>query len=177
MNQKELRTLINRLVLVQMYRVEAYREALETSRQPDLEPFFHESIDSGEKLIEQLFAQINPLHISETEDTVLPANFQFVWNLLPDALHGHDKDYILNQCLMAEDQTLRIYRKLIGNTSEVPVSIRRLLTRQWIILCGAIACLRRLKSATVGLLAKPWRATFPIRFLLATGQRRAIAIR
>ncbi len=177
MNQKELHTLVNRLVLVQMYRVEAYRQALETSCQPDLELFFHGSIGAGEKLIEQLFAQINPLHISETEDAALPADFQFVWNLLPDALHGHDKNHVLNQCLMAENQTLRIYRKLIGSASEMPVSMRRLLTRQWIALGSAIAYLRRLKNATAGFLAKPWRTTFSVRFLALAKHQRAIAFR
>lgn len=175
MNQKQLHTLINRLVLVQMYRVEAYCKVLETSCQPDLASFFHQSIETGEKLMEQLFAQVNPKHVGETDDTALPADFAFAWNLLPDALRGHDKEHILNQCLLAEDQTLRTYRKLVRGAGGVPAPLRRILSHQWMALCGAAAYLRRLRSTTAKMMAKPWHTSVFLRFLPLTGQPRALA--
>jgi|GEM_PF-5563102 len=144
-NLKQYHTLLNRLLLAQMYRTEAYRKASESATDPELRRFFAENAKTGEMFIEEISLNINPLYITETEDTDIPTQYQRVWTMLPDVLFGAGKNVILDKCLMGENLTIRMYTDALANHGPISAPVRNMLLRQRVMLSRIVEKASHLK--------------------------------
>lgn len=129
-NLKQYHTLLNRLLLAQMYRTEAYRKASDITTDPELRRFFRENLRAGELLIQEISLMINPLLITEAEDTDLALQYQRVWAMLPDILFGTSKNIVLDNYLMGENLTFQLYAEALNHGTEFPATVRKMLTHQ-----------------------------------------------
>lgn len=151
-NLRQHHTLLNRLLLAQMYRTEAYRKASEAATESEFRSYFAENTRMGEALIEEISGKINPLHITETEDTAIPAQYQRVWNTLPDVLFGHSKNEVLDKYLIGENLTLRLYNEALQNTVDLPIHMREMLLRHRAMLIRVVDKGRYLKDSRLNVI-------------------------
>ncbi len=151
-NLKQHHTLLNRLLLAQMYRTEAYRKAADATIDPEFKSFFAENTRMGEMLIEEITGNINPLHITETEDTAIPTQYQRIWSTLPDVLFGSGKNEVLDKYLTGENLTLQLYTQALQELSALPVSVREMLLRHRTVLQRVVAKGNYLKESRLQIL-------------------------
>jgi hypothetical protein len=146
-NLKQHHTLLNRLLLAQMYRTEAYRKALESTTEPEFRGFFAENTRMGEMLIEEITENINPLYVTETEDTDIPTQYQRVWTMLPDVMFGTGKNELLDNYVTGESLTIRLYNEALQNAAALPINVREMLLRQRVMLMRVVDKARQLKAS------------------------------
>lgn len=144
-NLRKYHTSLNRLLLAQMYRTEAYKKASEASVDAKLKSFFKDNARIGKKFIEDISLMINPLLITETEDTDLPPHYQRTWEALPDILFGESKNTILDQYLSGENLSFQLYTEVLGSEDEFPSLVRDVLLSQREIIRYTIEEMKEMK--------------------------------
>jgi hypothetical protein len=127
-NPKESNTLLNRLLLAQMYRTEAYRKAVETVADPELRRFFAANVRSGESIMDEITRRIDPRYITETDDTTLPNAYQRWWNSLPETVVGTSRNHTVEHFLTGEKLAVGLYNHALSAESAEP--LRDMLLRQ-----------------------------------------------
>ncbi len=153
-NLKQYHTLLNRLLLAQMYRTEAYRKASEATSDPYLKQFFVENTRTGERLIEEISLAIHPLYISETEDTAIPTQYQRIWTMLPEFVFGAGKNVVLDKYMEGESMSIHLYTEALTSTATFPVSVREMLLRQRAIVFRVYEKARQLKVSRLNIILR-----------------------
>ena len=133
---KESNTLLNQLLLAQMYRTEAYRKAAEAVADPELRRFFAQNVRSGEGMMDEITRRIDPRHITETDDTALPNAYQRWWNSLPETVVGASRNHIVEHFLTGEKLAVHLYNHTLAAESAAPVRDMLLRQRETLVQSG-----------------------------------------
>ncbi|MCC5942140.1 MAG: PA2169 family four-helix-bundle protein [Balneolaceae bacterium] len=118
MNKENIIDELNKLLVVNNYRVEGYKKASDNTDDKDLQTLFPELALTSQKCRFQLISEIEKLGGIADEGTKATGNFFRAWMDVKSALAGNDRKSILNSCKQGEESAIETYENVFNDKSQ-----------------------------------------------------------